>query len=410
VPTASFAAASPLAQADRRPDVLAGPSVQVIYAHAAGVRDDFGAMAANITTDVATGNAWFLRQDPTRAPRWDLFPFPGCDGIGRLDVADVTLPGAAGAYAPLTGRFSRIRDVLLNAPYGFDSAYKKYLVYYDSPVEDENICGQGGARDPAGQGYAIIYVRTCGMSVGDGGMAAAVTFHELLHTFGLVGRGAPHECDPPQNGHTCDTRNDIMYPATFGEPIDALQLDPGRDDYWGAGPVDGRQSPFLVRLDAPHPELTVTHAGTGGLVESDVPGVFCTQTCTSAWEVGTEVALDARPAPGQRFVGWSGACTGRDACFVSVNAATEVIATFGQRTQTLRVVVSGRGRVSSTPVGVSCPGACAAAFVGDSAIRLTAKAARGYRFAGWTSGCRGARACRVTLRNDVRVGAKFVRA
>ena len=410
VPTTACAASQQV-QSDRRPDVLAGPSVQVLYVRPSDAPNNFATVASKIATDIATGNAWFLREDPTRAPRWDLYPFPGCaSDLSRLDIADVTLPGAAAAYSPVQNRWTRIRTALAAPPFNFKSAYKKYLVYYDGPVDEDDLCGQGGGS-PAGQGWAIMYTRTCGQQIGDGGMATAVTFHELLHTFGAVGPGALHECSPPNNGHTCDLpRNrDIMYPFTNGEPIEQLFLDPGRDDYWGTGPIDARESPFLVRLDQPHPQLTVTHAGPDGLVESDLPGVYCTQTCVSSWEAGTQVELVARAAAGSRFLGWSGACTGLSPCLVSVDRATGVTATFGPLTQTLSVVVHGKGKVTSSPAGLACTKACGKAFPGGGTVRLVAKAVRGYRFAGWGGACIGKGGCLVTLSGDKRVTARFVR-
>jgi Divergent InlB B-repeat domain len=411
VPTTSCAVAQ-RAQADRRPDVLAGASIQVLYARASDSPDNFGTMASKIATDVATGNAWFLREDPTRAPRWDLYPFPGCTSeIGRLDIADVTLPGTAASYAPVRNRWNRIRSALAGPPFNFNSPYKKYLVYYDAPVEENDLCGQGGG-DPGGTGIAVMYVQTCGQVVGDGGMATAVTFHELLHTFGVVGSGALHECRPPNDGHTCDTppSRDIMYPFTRGEAIEQLFLDPGRDDYWGAGPIDARNSSFLVRLDQPHPQLTVAHAGSGGLVESDVPGVYCRETCASSWEVGTEVELVAKPGAGSSFTGWSGACQGRSVCFVTIDRATSVTATFAAGTQTLSVAVRGKGRVTSTPAGLLCPGVCTKSFPGSTNVRLVAKPAAGYRFTGWSGACRGKSACTVSLVGNKRAVATFARA
>jgi Divergent InlB B-repeat domain len=410
VPTTSCAA-SARAQADRRPDVLAGPSVQVIYAHPVNGPDNFGAMASEIATDIATGNAWFLREDPTRVPRWDLFPFANCgNDLGRLDIADVTLPGSIAAYASPAGRWQRIRGQLSGAPFGFDSSFKKYLVYYDAPVSDVELCGQGGGA-PTGQGYAIMYVQACGQTVGDGGLATAVTFHELLHTFGVVGAGAPHECPPPNNGHTCDPAQvrDILYPFTFGEPLDALFLDPGRDDYWGGGPVDGRKSPFLVHLDEREQQLTVAHTGPAGLVASNLPGVFCSETCVSSWTAGTRVELVARASTGSRFLGWRGACSGLSTCSVTLDRTTAVTAAFVAATQKLQVAIRGKGTVTSSPAGLSCSRACSASFSGGSTVRLTAKAARGYRFVSWSGGCSGRGGCSVALSGDKHVTATFAK-
>jgi hypothetical protein len=492
VPTTSCAAAAAPASSDRKTAINGGRSIEVVYAHPADVADGFGTMASRIATDIATGHAWLLREDPTRAFRFDLFPFPGCAGdIANLDIADVTLPEGAAAYAPLGGRFQRLITQLRGAPFGFNSNLKKYIVYLDAPVNDTNVCGQGGGN-PAGQGYAFIYMQTCRQNVGDGLLSTVVAFHELLHSFGLVDDGAPHQCAPPDDGHTCDNRSDILYPYTFGDPIDAMLLDPGRDDYWGhnGGWIDGRKSMFLIKLDAGRHQVNVGVAGSGtALVESDLPGISCATSCSTTWDQGeaftltatagartrfvgftgacattdtrcsvtvdgaktvtatfaaqvplmlevggttgsgsvvsnparlscpsqcsadfdqgATVALEPHAGSGSRFEGWGGACSGTGLCTVTMDGAKTVSASFGSVTRVLRVARAGKGTITSAPRGISCPGRCAAAFAVDGTVRLSAKPAKGYRFTGWSGACRGRGACAVKLDADKSVKATF---
>src|SRR5688572_28225499 len=61
-----------------RPDAVGGRKVHVIYATPAEGVDQFAEMASAITTDLAALTDWWRRDDPSHAPRWDLFPFPGC--------------------------------------------------------------------------------------------------------------------------------------------------------------------------------------------------------------------------------------------------------------------------------------------------------------------------------------------
>ena len=51
------------------------------------------------------------------------------------------------------------------------------------------------------------------------------------------------------------------------------------------------------------------------------------------------------------------------------------------------VLGSGTGTVSSTPTGISCPSSCLAAFSQNSNVTLTATAAEGSTFAGFSSNC-----------------------
>ena len=87
-------------QADRKPDLLAGRLVDVIYAHPADGANRFASLVTPIVSDVAAIDAWWRRLDPGRTLRFDLYPFAGCTStIGALDIADVTLPQPAETFA-----------------------------------------------------------------------------------------------------------------------------------------------------------------------------------------------------------------------------------------------------------------------------------------------------------------------
>jgi hypothetical protein len=75
--------------------------------------------------------------------------------------------------------------------------------------------------------------------------------------------------------------------------------------------------------------LTVSKAGAGaGVVNSDPAGIDCGNQCDAEFSAGTTVNLTVTPNTGSTFAGWSGACTGTNACAVTMGAARHVIATF----------------------------------------------------------------------------------
>jgi cystathionine beta-synthase len=87
---------------------------------------------------------------------------------------------------------------------------------------------------------------------------------------------------------------------------------------------------------------------------------------------------------------------------------TNAVATFVKLpTLALSVSVSGSGRVTSSPAGLSCAKASCRARIAALAIKLTAKPARGWKFTGWTGACRGTAAC--TVRRSASVGATFAK-
>ncbi len=390
-------------QADRKPDLLAGRLVDVVYAHPADGANRFASMVTPIVSDMAAIDAWWRRLDPGRTLRFDLYPFAGCTStMGALDIADVTLPQPAESFAD--SPFSRIVVGLSQPPYRATNRQRRYLVYWDAPVSDARVCGQASPT-----GIAIIYVRACGLSVGNGDLSAAAAAHELIHALGGVSFGAPHECPRPNEGHVCDDTTDILYPfLNFG--LDALFLDVNHDDYYGfGGETDLRNSPWLERLDLPQLALSVATGGVGkGRVKSDAGAIDCPGACTSSQEQGLTVTLTASAQPGSRFTGWTGACTGTGPCSVTFDAAKAVTATFAPAAPVpVKVAIRGKGRVVSTPAGVSCPGRCSGTFTADGAVALRAIPAKGYELVAWTGACHGRGTCKVVAHAASSVVAMF---
>lgn len=75
-------------------------------------------------------------------------------------------------------------------------------------------------------------------------------------------------------------------------------------------------------------ELEVTVEGEG-VVRSDPTGIQCGRDCTAQFEFGNMVQLIAEPAPGGRFLGWTGACTDSgETCVVTMAETQNVTARF----------------------------------------------------------------------------------
>ncbi|MBI4562695.1 MAG: VCBS repeat-containing protein, partial [Candidatus Rokubacteria bacterium] len=78
--------------------------------------------------------------------------------------------------------------------------------------------------------------------------------------------------------------------------------------------------------------LTVTKSGSGrGWVTSSPAGIRCGGDCSETYTAGTIVTLGARAGPRSVFAGWSGACSGTDACTVTMDADKAVSASFSRR-------------------------------------------------------------------------------
>jgi hypothetical protein len=76
--------------------------------------------------------------------------------------------------------------------------------------------------------------------------------------------------------------------------------------------------------------LTASVAGNGKIVSSPA-GISCPSKCVAQFAAAATVTLRAVPAKGYRLSGWTGACTGRGGCSVTLNGDAKVRATFKRR-------------------------------------------------------------------------------
>jgi len=77
--------------------------------------------------------------------------------------------------------------------------------------------------------------------------------------------------------------------------------------------------------------LTINSVGPGSGVVSSASGpLACWWSCSATFAAGTIVTLNAMPAAGSRFVGWSGGCSGTGPCTVTGNTEVAVTATFSR--------------------------------------------------------------------------------
>jgi List-Bact-rpt repeat protein len=396
------------------PDAVGGNQFHVLYVVPSDGPDRFAQVAGLIAADVGHVIGWWRREDPTRAPRFDLAA-GDC-----LDMTTVRLDQPAAALTGLTSRYGQVVSGIQQAR-ALTDTHKKGLVYYDSPVPLEgNVCGQASVAPMTGGAFAsaVLYLAPnlfgfpgCG-SLGTGHYEALIAAHELIHSMGALVPGAPHPC-PGDSGHPCDSPLDVLAPSGSGCCLSGVVLDFGRDDYYAHGQSwwDVRNSGWLSHLDAPAQPLTVRLAGeaAGSVVRSDVPGILCPPACSVSFDGGEGVLLEVEAAEGHQLTRWEGDCASAPACTVTMTGPHTVTALVGAITYRLRVQVRGKGRVTTSPAGVvNCPRKCAGAFAYGRSVRLTARPASGSRFVGWGGDCSGRGSC-VVADSDSTVAAVFRR-
>jgi DNA-binding beta-propeller fold protein YncE len=169
-----------------------------------------------------------------------------------------------------------------------------------------------------------------------------------------------------------------------------------------------------------HP-LTVTKAGSGqGTVSggsvAKPNAIDCGATCEATLEDAAEVILTPSPAAGSSFTAWSG-CTsvvGAE-CHVTMDAAKAVTATFTTSHLAVQKSGPGTGTVTAAPntapqasAAIECGATCAADFLPDTEVTLTAAPDPGSALDAW-DGCDSVNGnqCTVTMDAAKTITATF---
>jgi len=156
-------------------------------------------------------------------------------------------------------------------------------------------------------------------------------------------------------------------------------------------------------------ELNVSKSGTGsGIVTSSPSGINCGTDCSKSFASGSSVTLTAAPGNNSIFTGWSGACSGTGNCTMTINGGKIVTANFATG-YSLSVDKSGTGSgtVTSSPSGISCGTSCSKDFIAETLVTLSATAASGSNFVGWSGPCSGTDKCVLIMNENKSVSATF---
>ena len=152
--------------------------------------------------------------------------------------------------------------------------------------------------------------------------------------------------------------------------------------------------PIIPNVETISHTLEISASPSGGGSTNPTVG-------THTYSAGAEVDITATSASGYEFTGWSGDCSGTSTCHVTMDADKSVTANFALITKTLTVAVSPTGSGTTSPtVGTHT-------YTMGTGVDITAEAASGYTFTGWSGACTGTGSCHVTMNEDKTVTANF---
>lgn len=115
--------------------------------------------------------------------------------------------------------------------------------------------------------------------------------------------------------------------------------------------------------------LAVSESGQGTVTSADGT-INCKNgsgTCSSNYTAGTVVTLNASPASGWQFYGWTGPCNGTGSCIITLNSRQTVAATFSQSPGPLVALPAFTSGIISTIAGQGTFG-----YSGDGSAAINA--------------------------------------
>jgi uncharacterized repeat protein (TIGR02543 family) len=202
--------------------------------------------------------------------------------------------------------------------------YYQYTGAYD-PATHEVVCGGDGTCNAPQDG-----------ELGDviGAQMAAVNVGVPSVTVATVGKGSVSSADRVIScGNRCTESVNNGASVTLTASAASGYVFAG----W-SGACDGNQPTCTLSVNDQlnvtatfKQQFTLSVSRGSGTVTSTQPGIDCGKTCSGKFAQGTTLTLNAAPAAGQRFTGWTGACSGiAPTCNVTITKDTQVQANFAK--------------------------------------------------------------------------------
>jgi uncharacterized delta-60 repeat protein len=336
-----------------------------------------------------------------------VFAFARYNPNGSLDTSfngTGKVTTAIGGYASVNALALQPDGKLLAAGTGDNGSQFVFALarYNPNGSLDTSFNGTGKVTTPIGsvQDDAIALARQS-----DGKLVAAgYSTNGSQHDFALARYNPNGSLDTSFNG----TGKVTTAIGSGQDEAYALALQPDGKLVAAGSSWNGSKYDFALARYRVDSTLRVAKTGSGsGSITSSPSGINCGSTCSAPFAV-VPVTLTATASAGSSFLGWSGACSGTGKCSLTMSADRAATARFEtNKTLTLSKTGSGAGTVASSPAGISCGSTCARAFRHGTAVTLTATAAAGSSFLGWSGACSGTGSCTLTMSAGRAATARF---
>lgn len=150
-----------------------------------------------------------------------------------------------------------------------------------------------------------------------------------------------------------------------------------------------------------------------GTIQTD-SGQNCRISCSLELSNTTSVQLQAISDSQNVFVGWQGACSGISSCTIAINSNTPVISVYAEFVPVappakLTLSTGIGGSITSASLGSACVGTCDYSYPAGTVLTLQAQPETNYEFKSWDGACSGSSTCQLTVQQDTRLSATFVR-
>jgi len=372
------------------------------------------------TAQVSVGDVLTFTADPDASSRFTGW-VGACSGMADCTITvegDIQLGAGFNAARPLNLSFGgngggRVTSI----PAGADCT-SDCVVLFDADATvtltaTPTASSRFGMWGQSCQGTAGA---SCGITLGSSTSVAIdfIATHEVA--VAPTGTGVGTATSSPSGitcGATCSDRFDR------GATVTLVGATTGKNRFssWISGPCAGATPPsctFSVTEDvvavpsfAARQTLTINVIGQGQV--TDGGAVSCASpTCQVDFDRGATTTLVPAAADGWRFDRWEPACPGFT-CDVVMSADLSIDAVFvEQHLLSIDFQGTGAGSVAVVPPTRICISDCTILEDTGAVVVLTATAAAGSRFGGWTGAC-STNPCTVTMTGAKTAGPTFVK-